>query len=78
MGADEVFIVYRRGRDELPARAEEVHHAEEEGIEFKLLNNPVEILGDADRRVVGLKCVKMRLGRAGRVRPQGRDADRGQ
>ena len=40
MGADEVFIVYRRGRDELPARAEEVHHAEEEGIEFKLLNNP--------------------------------------
>ena len=62
MGADEVFIVYRRGRDELPARAEEVHHAEEEGIEFKLLNNPVEILGDADRRVVGLKCVKMRLG----------------
>ena len=62
MGADEVFIVYRRGRDELPARAEEVHHAEEEGIEFKLLNNPVEFLGDADRRVVGLKCVKMRLG----------------
>ena len=62
MGADEVFIVYRRGRDELPARAEEVHHAEEEGIEFKLLNNPVEILGDADKHVVGLKCVKMRLG----------------
>ncbi len=62
MGADEVFIVYRRGRDELPARAEEVHHAEEEGIEFRLLNNPVEILGDADRKVVGLKCVKMRLG----------------
>ena len=62
MGADEVFIVYRRGRDELPARAEEVHHAEEEGIEFKLLNNPVEILGDANKHVVGLKCVKMRLG----------------
>ena len=62
MGADEVFIVYRRGRDELPARAEEVHHAEEEGIEFKLLNNPVEILGDSDKHVVGLKCVKMRLG----------------
>ena len=62
MGADEVFIVYRRGRDELPARAEEVHHAEEEGIQFRLLNNPVEILGDMDRRVVGLKCVRMRLG----------------
>ena len=62
MGADEVFIVYRRGRDELPARAEEVHHAEEEGIQFRLLNNPVEILGDIDRRVVGLKCVRMRLG----------------
>ncbi len=62
MGADEVFIVYRRGRDELPARAEEVHHAEEEGIQFRLLNNPVEILGDLDRKVVGLKCVRMRLG----------------
>ena len=61
MGA-EVFIVYRRGKDELPARAEEVHHAEEEGIEFRLLNNPVEILGDENRRVVGLKCVKMKLG----------------
>ena len=62
MGADEVFIVYRRGRDELPARAEEVHHAEEEGIQFRLLNNPVEILGDESKHVVGLKCVKMRLG----------------
>ena len=62
MGAEEVFIVYRRGRDELPARAEEVHHAEEEGIEFRLLNNPVEILGDASRRVVGLKCSRMKLG----------------
>ena len=62
MGADEVFIVYRRGRDELPARAEEVHHAEEEGVEFRLLNNPVEILGDINGRVVGLKCVRMRLG----------------
>ena len=62
MGADEVFIVYRRGRNELPARAEEVHHAEEEGIEFRLLNNPVEILGDIDGKVVGLKCVRMKLG----------------
>ena len=62
MGAEEVFIVYRRGRDELPARAEEVHHAEEEGIEFRLLNNPVEILGDINGKVVGLKCVRMKLG----------------
>ncbi len=62
MGADEVFIVYRRGRNELPARAEEVHHAEEEGIEFRLLNNPVEILGDVNGKVVGLKCVRMKLG----------------
>ena len=62
MGAEEVFIVYRRGRNELPARAEEIHHAEEEGIEFRLLNNPVEILGDANGHVVGLKCVKMKLG----------------
>ena len=62
MGAEEVYIVYRRGRDELPARAEEVHHAEEEGIEFRLLNNPEAILGDEKRRVVGLQCVKMKLG----------------
>ncbi|MEG1633362.1 MAG: NADPH-dependent glutamate synthase [Oscillospiraceae bacterium] len=62
MGADEVFIVYRRGRDELPARAEEIHHAEEEGIEFRLLNNPSEIMGDIDRKVMGLKCTRMKLG----------------
>jgi glutamate synthase (NADPH/NADH) small chain len=57
-----VFIVYRRGREELPARAEEIHHAEEEGIIFKLLTNPVEILGDDDGNVCAMKCVEMELG----------------
>ncbi len=71
LGADEVSIVYRRSMEELPARKEEVEHAEEEGIVFRLLNNPVEILGyhnPDDRRdpkngfVTGMKCVKMTLG----------------
>ncbi len=58
----EVYIVYRRGREELPARAEEVHHAEEEGIIFKLLCNPVEILGDENGNVKAMRCVEMELG----------------
>lgn len=61
LGADEVSIIYRRSREEMPARAEEIEHAVEEGIELKLLNNPVEILGE-NGRVVGIKCVKMELG----------------
>ncbi|MEY8764153.1 MULTISPECIES: bifunctional dihydroorotate dehydrogenase B NAD binding subunit/NADPH-dependent glutamate synthase [Clostridium] len=68
----EVCIVYRRSRAELPARAEEVHHAEEEGIKFNLLTNPVEILGDEKGWVKGMKCVKMKLGEpdeSGRRRP---------
>ena len=68
----EVFIVYRRGREELPARAEEIHHAEEEGIIFKLLTNPVEILGDDDGNVCAMKCVEMELGEpdaSGRRKP---------
>lgn len=81
LGADKVYIVYRRSIEELPARREEVEHAEEEGIEFKLLVNPVEILGyndPNDRRnpkngfVTGMKCVKMELGEPderGRRRP---------
>ena len=71
MGAD-VTIVYRRGMEELPARKEEVHHAEEEGIVFKLLNNPVKILGDENGHVSGIECVKMELGEpdaSGRRRP---------
>ena len=71
MGAD-VHIVYRRSEQELPARAEEVHHAKEEGIQFNLLTNPVEILGDDKGWVKGMRCVKMELGEpdaSGRRRP---------
>ncbi len=72
LGADEVYIVYRRGMEELPARKEEIEHAEEEGIIFKTLTNPVEILGDEKGNVTGIKCVKMELGEpdeSGRRRP---------
>ena len=81
LGAEKVYIVYRRSMEELPARREEVEHAQEEGIEFLLLNNPVEILGyenPDDRRdpkngfVTGMKCIKMKLGEPderGRRRP---------
>ncbi|WP_251862000.1 NADPH-dependent glutamate synthase [Clostridium sp. Marseille-Q2269] len=68
----EVHIVYRRSESELPARVEEVHHAKEEGIEFNLLTNPVEILGDENGWVKGMKCIKMELGepdQTGRRRP---------
>ena len=81
LGADKVYIVYRRSMEELPARREEVEHAEEEGIEFKLLCNPVEVLGyenPNDKRdpkngfVTGIKCIRMELGEPdekGRRRP---------
>ena len=81
LGAEKVYVVYRRSREELPARREEVEHAEEEGIEFLLLNNPIEILGynnPNDRRdikngfVVGMRCIRMELGEPderGRRRP---------
>ena len=72
LGAEHVYIVYRRGEAEMPARKEEQHHAKEEGIEFKTLCNPVEILGDEDGRVCGMKCVRMELGEpdaSGRRRP---------
>ena len=62
MGAENVYIVYRRGAEELPARAEEVHHAKEEGIEFKLLTAPLSIEGDEKGRVRSMKCVSMELG----------------
>jgi len=62
LGAEEVSIVYRRSAEELPARAEEVEHAKEEGVTFRLLTNPVEILGDEHKFVTGLKCVEMELG----------------
>ena len=72
LGAEEVYIVYRRSKDELPARAEEVEHAEEEGIIFKLLTNPVEILANEDKFVGGIRCLEMELGEpdaSGRRRP---------
>ena len=68
----EVYVVYRRGMEELPARKEEVEHAVEEGIIFKTLSNPVEVLGDADGSVCGMRCVEMELGEpdaSGRRRP---------
>jgi glutamate synthase (NADPH/NADH) small chain len=71
LGAD-VYLVYRRSRDEMPARAEEAHHAQEEGIDFRLLTNPVRIIGDENGWVKGIECVKMELGEpdaSGRRRP---------
>lgn len=71
LGADST-IVYRRSEEELPARKEEVHHAKEEGIHFELLTNPVEILGDENGCVKGMKCIRMRLcepDESGRCRP---------
>lgn len=72
LGAETVYIVYRRSMEELPARREEVEHAQEEGIIFKLLNNPVEVLGDESGHVCGMKCIRMELGEpdaSGRRRP---------
>lgn len=62
LGAENVYIVYRRSEEEMPARLEEIHHAKEEGINFKLLSNPVEILGDENGVVKGMKCIEMELG----------------
>ena len=71
LGAD-VTIVYRRAREQMPARAEEIHHAEEEGIKLKLLNNPTRIIGDDRHRVVAMECIRMELGEpddSGRRKP---------
>jgi len=72
LGAEHVYVVYRRGEAEMPARLEEQHHAKEEGIEFKTLCNPVSIIGDEDGRVCGMNCIRMELGEpdaSGRRRP---------
>ena len=72
MGAENVYIVYRRSEVEMPARVEEVHHAKEEGIIFRMLTNPTRVLGDAEGRVCGLEVVEMELGEpdaSGRRRP---------
>jgi glutamate synthase (NADPH) small chain len=73
IGAETAMIVYRRTRAELPARAEEVHHAGEEGIQFEFLTAPVEVVGNDKRWVTGLKCIRMQLGApdaSGRARPE--------
>jgi len=72
LGAENVKIVYRRSREEMPARAAEIHHAEEEGIEFFLLTNPTQFLGDEKGRLTGMECLRMELGEpddSGRRRP---------
>jgi len=72
MGAEHVYLVYRRSKKEMPARVEEVHHAEEEGIEFHLLTNPITYHGDDEARVTSVECQKMELGEpdaSGRRRP---------
>ena len=72
MGAESSMIIYRRTRKEMPARAEEIHHAEEEGIQFEFLVAPVEVVGNEKKWVTGLKCVRMQLGEpdaSGRARP---------
>ncbi len=72
LGATDAILVYRRSREEMPARIEEVHHAEEEGIDFRMLTNPVRIIGGPDGWVTGVECLKMELGEpddSGRRRP---------
>ena len=72
LGADKVSLVYRRSREEMPARKAEVHHAEEEGLIFELLTNPVRYLGDDKGRLIGMECIRMELGEpdaSGRRRP---------
>ncbi len=72
LGAAHAYLIYRRSRTEMPARLEEIHHAEEEGIEFMMLTNPTRIIGDANGRVSGIECQKMELGdpdESGRRKP---------
>ena len=72
LGAEKVYLVYRRTENEMPARVEEVHHAREEGIEFHILQSPKRIIGDQNSRVTAIECLKFRLGEpdgSGRPRP---------
>ena len=72
MGAEKVYIIYRRSMDEIPARREEIHHAIQEGVDFQLLRNPVQIVGDDEGHVTGVEVIKMQLGEAdasGRRKP---------
>jgi glutamate synthase (NADPH/NADH) small chain len=72
LGAEHVYLIYRRSREEMPARAEEIVHAEEEGIDFVLLSNPIRYIGDEKGFVKQVECIKMQLGEpdsSGRRRP---------
>ncbi len=72
LGADKVIVAYRRSKQEMPARKAEVHHAEEEGVEFFLLAAPLNFIGDNDGRLAGVRCQRMELGEpdeSGRRRP---------
>jgi glutamate synthase (NADPH) small chain len=72
LGAEHAYLIYRRSRQEMPARKEEIHHAEEEGVEFLLLTNPTRIIGDGKNWVAGIECQRMELGEpddSGRRRP---------
>lgn len=72
LGAENVYLVYRRSRDEMPARFEEIHHAEEEGIDFRFLTTPVRYNGDENGELISMECIKMELGEpddSGRRRP---------
>ena len=72
LGPEKVIVIYRRSKAEMPARIEEIHHAEEEGVDFNWLSSPVEILGDDNKTVRALRCVRMELGEpdeSGRRRP---------
>jgi glutamate synthase (NADPH/NADH) small chain len=72
LGAEKARIIYRRSRDEMPARTAEIHHAEEEGIEFMLLTNPTRYIGNEQGHLTGMECLRMKLGEpdsSGRRRP---------
>jgi len=72
LGGEDVYVVYRRSRDEMPARIDEIHHGEEEGLKFKFLMNPIRVIGDDNGWVRGLECISMKLGEpdeSGRRRP---------
>lgn len=73
LGAEKSMIVYRRTKNEMPARKEEIHHAEEEGIDFQILTHPIEIIANENGQVTGIKCIKMELGEpdeSGRRKPK--------
>ena len=72
LGADNAYIVYRRSEAEMPARAEEIHHAQQEGVQFHMLTNPIRFIGDDDGKVAAMECIRMELGEpddSGRRRP---------